>query len=333
MLKRISALALPLALSLFQPAARAQPAPEKFDVSPVKDAVTKLKQVPGAVQKVQGVLRAANFGPFELSGSCDFDRQWYCFGLPCQTWRWSWRFSGYEWLRGNLSGRYNDVLSAASQFDQRFSPIREWLTRTVPEFSRQLDAAATRLETAQAVLANQSASAAAKEAARKEILEAIGGLDKSLSQGTSQLQAGTASLGQFNQQLTRAIGNVEGARDVMNQTFQNDESRLDSGMSSWPCGQDDVRNKFRGTANGFRSQFESAVAAGKSFGLQSTESDRAVSTIVGTILNFHAGYTAVRDSLESASVTPAVAVQRLHLGVARSSWNDLATYARQQFGN
>jgi hypothetical protein len=333
MLRRISALALPLALVLIQPSARAQPASEKFDVSPVKDAVTKLKQVPGAVQKVQGVLRAANFGPFELSGSCDFDRQWYCFGLPCQTWKWSWRFGGYEWLRGNLSERYNDVLNAASQFDQRFSPIREWLTRTVPEFSRQLDEAATRMESAQGVLSNQAASAAAKEAAKKEILAAIGALDKNLTQGNSQLQAGTTSLLQFNQQLTRAIGNVEGARDVMDRNFKNDESRLDSGMSTWPCGQDDVRNKFRATANGFRSQFESAVAAGKSFGIQSTESDRAVSAILGTILNFHAGYTGVRDSLESASVTPAVAVQRLHLDVAKSSWKDLATYARQQFGN
>jgi hypothetical protein len=330
--KRISA-SLSLALLLAALPARAQTGPEKFDVAPVKDAINRLKQFPAAVQKVQGVVKNANFGPFEIGGKCDYNRQWYCLGLPCNTWKWSWKFPGYGWLRSNLSDRYATVSSVSSQFDQRFSPVKDWLTRTVPDFSRQLDAAADRMEKAQGVLSNSASTAAAKEAAKKEIVSALTDLDRSLQQGSSQLQAGMTSLSQFNQQISRAIGNVETGRQSMESMFANDERNMNSQMSGWPCGQDDVRNQYRGVANTVRGQFDGAINAGKNFGLQSADADKAVSTILGTILNFQAAYSGVLDSLESALLTPSAAVQRLHLGVAKTSWSDLAAYARQQFGN
>ena len=310
-----------------------QPPPDKYDVAPVKDAINKLKAFPGAVQKVQNVVKNANFGAFEIKGECDFDYQWYCLGFACQTWKWSWKFPGYGGLRESLSNRYSAVTRVSSQFDQRFSPVKDWLTKTVPEFSRQLDGAAGRMESAQAVLSNPSSNAAAKEVAKRDIVQALSDLDRSLAQGSTQLQAGLTSLSQFNEQLSAAIGSIEGLRPGMEQMFKDDDAQLNNHMKGWPCGQDDVHNKYRGVTSSVRGQFDGAINAGKSFGIQSVESDKAVSTILGTMLNFHAGYTAVLDSLESAKVTPSVAVQRLHLSVAKDSWRDLATYARQQFGN
>lgn len=328
--KRLSAHSLALALVLAALPAAAQP--EKFNVAPLKDAIGKLKQFPGAVEKVQAVIKGANFGPFEIGGECGFDRQWYCLGFPCKTLKWSWKFPGYNGLKSSLMDRYATVMSVSSQFDRRFSPVKEWLMQTVPDFSRQLEGAAGRMEKAQGVLSNSAATAAAKEAARKDILSALTDLDRSLARGSEQLKSGMTEMSEFNQQLSRAIGSVEGARPQMESMFAADEARMTENSRSWGCGQDDVRNQHRAVAASVRTQFEGAINAGKNLGLQSAESDKAVSTILGTILNFHAGYTAVLDSLESARVTPSVAVQRLHLDVAKSSWNELATYARQQFG-
>lgn len=310
----------------------AQTGPAQFNVSAVKDAVTKLRQFPAAVEKVQAVVKNANFGPFQIGGKCGYDHQWYCLGLPCKELHWSWNFPRFQSLRSSLADRYASVLSVSSQFDQRFAPVKDWLTRTVPEFSRQLDAAAARMEQAQGVLSNSGSSAAAKETARKDIVEALTNLDKSLATGSAQLQSGLSGLTQFNQQLSRAIGNVENSRQQMEAMFSSDERMMNDQLAKWPCGGDDARNQYRGIAGTVRNQFENAINAGKNFGIQSAESDKAVSTILGTILNFHAGYSSVLDSLESAKLTPSAAVQRLHLGAAKDSWSDLAAYARQQFG-
>src|SRR5271157_5170895 len=56
------------------------PVPQ-VDFAPVEDAIGNLKGLRASVEKVLTVIRATNFGPFKISGSCGYDPQWWAFGM------------------------------------------------------------------------------------------------------------------------------------------------------------------------------------------------------------------------------------------------------------
>jgi uncharacterized phage infection (PIP) family protein YhgE len=300
------------------------------DLTDGKGAIDRLKQLPGSVQKVREVVQAANFGPFEISGYCEYNWQWYCMFSNCNTWNWSWKFPNYTWLRSSLDQRYQSIQSVSAQFDARFLPVKSWLLNTLPAFSRQVDNISARIQAGDATIRKPGTPPAEVERARQDIIQAIDQLTGSLRQGSEQLSTGVSGLSAFNQQLNGSLQTLESARAGMEQMLSADQNNINRQMGSWPCGKDDALNGYNGIKTTVRTQFQNVIAAGRSFGLDSSQTDQSVSLILGRVLNLLNSYRNVLDSLRAAQITPAGAVQQLRLNVAAAAWRDLSTYARQQ---
>jgi len=181
---------------------------------------------------------------------------------PCNTFRWFWKFPGYTWLRDTLDRRYQDIQSVAGQFDGHFAPVKSWLLTTLPNFSAQFDASAERMRNDEAAIGKPGASATEIAAAKKNILDSIDAIAASLREGTAQLDAGTAGLLAFNQQLKRSLETIDGARDGMESMIAADEKKMNETMARWRCGAGDARNGYNGIRDTVRGQFNNVVACG-----------------------------------------------------------------------
>ncbi len=333
--------------SVGPPRASPQPGPQ-VDFAPVKDAIGNLKGLRASVEKVLTVIRATNFGPFKISGSCGYDPQWWAFGMDTKTWNWWWEFPNYTWLRNDLERRYQAVLAVDSQFNQRFSPLKTWLVTTLPQFSQQFDEASARIQNDQDAIKNATTTQSGGliipaqrkiDLAKNDILRTITQLNDSLQTGSDQLRSAQSSLSTFNQQLNGAIQQVSSGRNGMEQMIARDDTTFyKTGVpgkigpvGDWPCDANSGRAGYENIKKTVRDQFQSVVNAGQNFGVDSRKTDQAVSTILGTVLNLRTGYQGVLDNLKAAEITPAGAVQKLRLNVASAAWRDLADYARQQF--
>jgi hypothetical protein len=284
------------------------------------------------VQKVREVVKATNFGPFAISGSCGYNWKVYCFG-NCNNWNWWWKFPNYTWLQTSLDQQYQNIQSVSSQFDGRFSPVKSWLLNTLPGFSQQFDATAARIQADDETIRRPGTPPEEIERAKQDILQALDQMTGSLHQGTDQLRAGTAGLSSFNQQLNGALQTIENTRNGMEGMLSRDEKSMNETVGGWPCGADDARNGYNGVRTTVRTQFQNVVTAGQNFGLYSSQTDQSVSVILGRVLNLQNSYQNVLANLRAARITPAGAVQQLRLNVAGAAWRDLAAYARQQLGS
>jgi hypothetical protein len=307
-----------------------QVASAQDELAPAKAAITQLKQLPGAVQQVMTVVRATNFGPFEISGSCGFDRQWYCFGQPCKTFNWSWKFPNYTWLKDALAGRYNNIATIGGQFDGHFAPVKTWLTVTLPDFVNHFDAVSKDMLAEETTYSNVASTPEQKDAATKAIQAHFNDLGARLDSGSEQLRAGVVSLSNYNNQLNSAIGQVTGLRNNMTQMLVNDTTHMNNTVDGWPCDADDARNQYNGIKNTVNTQFDRVLTSAQQYGVQSADTDRAVSVILGTVVNFRSRYQGIQQNLQAARVTPAGAVQALRLQVTINTWRDFANFARQQ---
>jgi hypothetical protein len=302
------------------------------DNADARVAIDRLKQLPGSVQQVREVIKAANFGPFQIGGSCNYNGVWYCLWTNCTTFTWSWNFPNYTWLRSALDQRFQTIQAVSSQFEGRFAPVRAWLLDTLPALGSTLEASTARLEQAEATLRRPDASAAELEAARREIEQTIEATTAALRQGSARLQDGLAGLAAFNEQLKAVLQPLEDERAGMEQMIASDERRLNDEIGGWPCGTDGARNGYNGIRTTVRTQFQNVMNASQAFGVTATKTDESVSQILGRLLNLVNAHQQVLDSLRSAQVTPAGAVQQLRLHMAASAWDELASYARRELG-
>jgi hypothetical protein len=284
------------------------------DISSVKDGIGRLKGLPASVQEVVKVIGGTNFGPFEMDGRCEYDWNWYCFG-NCYYYKWSWAFPNYTWLKTDLQGKYQRVQNQASQFDAAFSPVRAWLTGSLPNISQQMDAAFSRMQ------AGDAAS----------VKNAVEQLDSQLNSSSSSLETGYKNLSGFNKTLNTLLEQAN-SRTAMEDVISRDQAAINGKVATYPCGAEEARNKYNGIRDTVRNQFSQVEAATRTFGVTSTRTDQDVSLVLGTLLTARGNVSSVLKSLQNASVTPAGAVQRLRLNVVAGQWRDLSDYARTQFG-
>lgn len=300
------------------------------DFAPAKAAINNLKQLPSAVSQVQIVVQATFFGPFEISGSCGYDRQWYCFGQPCRTFNWWWKFPNYTWFKDSLAANYNQVSAVAGQFDNRFSPIKNWMVTTLPQFSQQFDQESSKMNAAGQVVMNPQSSPAAVAQAKTDILQSLDRINAGLQPGIEQLNSGISSMSNFNSQLNQSLQRVNNLRSTLDQVIAADSSSMNQKLAEYPCGSDDARNKYNGIKNTVTSQFQNVQNAAQSYGVVSNQTDQSVSLILGTVLNFQTRYQGISQALKNAQISPAGAIQQLRITVAAAAWRDFANYASQQ---
>ena len=315
-----------MALSL---CAIADRAPAQEDLAPAKTAIVQLKQLPGSVQRVVAVIRTTNFGPFSIHGSCGYDSHWYCFG-DCKEFHWSWTFPGFAWLKEGLEQRYNNVANVAGQFDPNFAPVKNWLITTMPRFVTYLDGASKEMLANEQIVLSATASAEQKDAATKAIQSRFADIGTRLDEGSDQLRAGVVQLSNYNNQLNGALGQINAARQQMEQRFNSDTAQMNQKLGSYPCGDGDARNQYNGVKGTVTNQFNQVVSAAEQVGVVSGQTDKAVSLILGTVVNLRSRYHGIQQNLQAAKITPAGAVQALRLQVTVNSWQDFANFARQQ---
>ena len=289
------------------------------DIAAAKAAIGRMKALPASVRQVITVINGTNFGPFEISGQCDYNWQWYCFFSNCNTLRWRWTFPSYIWLKTDLAQRYSRVQSHANSFDQAASPVKTWLTVSLPDISKQMDAASGQMQGADPA----------------KVKAAITQLDSQVSGSSDRLRTGYTSLTNFNETLKGLLAQAN-SRDALEGVIRTDEAGVNQELantSKFPCGADDVRNKYSRIRDTVRSQFSLVEQAGRNFGVTATQTDNDVSLVLGTVLALRGSIASVLKNLQSAAVTPAVAIQQLRLNVVAGQWRDLANYASQQLGN
>jgi hypothetical protein len=285
------------------------------DITLAKEGIGRLKGLPGSVEQVLVVIKGTNFGPFATEGRCEYDWNWYCFG-NCRYYQWSWTFPSYTWLKTDLAARYERVRNQASQFDAAFSPVKTWLVGSLPEISTQMESAFTRMQSGDV----------------SNVKGAIAQLDADLNASAGRLQSGFASLSGFNRALNTLLEQAS-SRDAMEGVIARDQAALNQQVGKFPCGADELRNKYNNVRDTVRAQFNQVAAAGQKFGVTSAQTDKDVSIVLGTLLATRGSVASVLKNLQNASVTPAGAVQQLRLKVVSSQWRDLSQYARQQLGN
>ena len=285
------------------------------DMATAKQAIVRMKALPASVQQVIVVIKATNFGPFKLSGKCGYDSHWYCFG-NCWDFTWSWEFPNYNWLKTNLEGSYNRVRDQAARFDQAFSPVKTWLTASLPDISRQMELASSRVASGKA----------------SDVKDALAQLDTQLKGGSGRLEAGLTTLSAFNKTMTDLL-QAANSRDTMESVIKRDADALNNKVSTYPCGADDARNQYKTVQNSVRGQFDNVAQAGRNFGVTSVQTDNDVSIVLGTLLATRGSVDGVLKNLQNATLTPVAAVQQLRLKVVAAQWQELSDFARQQLGN
>jgi len=285
------------------------------DITLAKEGIGRLKGLPGSVQQVIAVVQATNFGPFETSGTCGYDSNWYCFG-NCWNYNWRWTFPNYTWLKTDLAARYDRARNQASQFDAAFSPVKTWLVVSLPEIGKQMELASTRMQGGDAA----------------NVKGAVAQLDTELNASAGRLDSGFKSLSVFNRALNTLLEQAS-SRDAMEGVISRDQAALNKKLAEYPCGADDARNKYNNIRDTVRAQFNQVAATGQKFGVTSAQTDKDVSVVLGTLLASQGSIASVLKNLQNASVTPAGAIQQLRLKVVSGQWRDLSDYARQQLGN
>lgn len=295
-----------------------------------KAAIDRLKQLPGSVSRVQALIQNTSYGPFQISGSCDHDRQWYCLGMACKTFHWGWSFPNYVWFKDSLAARYNQVSAVSQQFDSRFAPVRNWMLTSLPQFSQQLDQESAIMAAANQVVTDPQAAPAAVASAKAEISASLQRILAKLQPGLRQLNEGVASLSSFNSQLNQSLSSVNDLRSNLDSVVNADKAKMDQQLGDYPCGDGDARAQYSGIENTVISQFQGVQNAAQSFGVTSNQTDTAVSLILGTVMNFQNRYQGISQALNAAQLSPAGAVQQLRINVAAASWRDFAQYADSQ---
>lgn len=304
---------------------------QEDDFAPAKAAIANLKQLPASVARVQTVIQGTSYGPFEISGSCGYDKQWYCLGMACKTFNWWWKFPNYTWFKDSMASRYSEVSSVSQQFDNRFAPVKSWLVNSVPQFSQLLDKESETLANAGQIAAAPNSSPEDIARAKADVLASLDRIATGLQPGIQQLNGGISSLSTFNSQLNQSLQRVNDLRTSLDRVVSSDKSQMNAKLGEYPCGDGDARSQYSGIENKVTSQFQNVQAAAQSFGVSSHQADNDVSTILGTVLTFQNRYQGVSQALKLAQISPAGAVQQLRINVVTASWRDFAQYAVKQF--
>src|SRR4051812_29982535 len=216
-------------------------APAQDDLAPSRQALADLESLPAAVQQVQAVIRATNFGPFNISGSCGYDNNWYCFG-DCRTSHWGWTFPGFVWLKDALAERFAEVSTVSGRLDASFAPVRSWLLDTLPQFMSGFYLISKEMRSLEAVITSPASSPEQKAAAAQTLPEYFEGLKQLLDFQSDQLRTAVIGLSNYNAQLNGALGQIAELRQAMDQRVAYDTEEMNKKMAEWPCGGDDARN-------------------------------------------------------------------------------------------
>jgi hypothetical protein len=292
--------------------------------SPFQDAVAAIAQLQTDMTSSISVINAANLGPYNLGGSCDYD---CILGVCWKTYHWNWPLD-FQYLRVPLQGAVQQVGNAASQFDSAFQPARNWLKVTLPQFSADFTNQTNTILTTNAAIVAAGGRATAAQIATLQA--AFADIINGLNVGQQQMQTATSAMGDFNNQLNACVSELS-------EVTSQQQSYIDNWMSttwnnfvgSMDCGSSDADNQVNGAIGTFNTAIAQIQTSFNTLQSDGNAVATAVDQLVGTFTNINDQYGLVAGQISQSQSYPAGAISDLHLDIAANEWNQLAQYAQQ----
>lgn len=291
--------------------------------SPFQSAIAALAKLQADLGSSISVIDAANFGPYNLGGSCSYD----CVIVCWKTYDWSWKLD-FENLRGPLTDIVQNLGASASQFAAAFQPARLWLKGILPQFSANFQAQAQTIEQLNAAIIAQGGVPTVLQIV--QLRKAFGEIINGINIGEQQMRIAISAMVEFNQQLsgyTTALTAVtteekNSITNWINTTWNNFVNQME-------CGQSDAQNQV----NQAISTFTTAIGQVQtSFQVLQSDGDAvatAIEQLVGTFANINDQYGLVAGQIGESQSYPAGPIANLHLNIAAEEWAQLAQYAQQ----
>jgi hypothetical protein len=296
-------------------------------VTETKVAIDQLLALKTKIPQLASQIGAINFGPFSFSGKCDYNKQWYCFGLPCNTEKWTYK-PNFGSGKAAVQSAYQNLGNVAKSFDSGFSATRQWLLTTVPQMSAAFGNASTAVDAAVKQYNDASSNPAQKTEAKTLIIHEIENLISQLNASQTSLRAAVSGVSRFQQSYARAYERVGSAEQYVAGMFASAEKSVNN--YPFHCGRPACMAQLKAAEASMRVGMNIVKASAKAASGDATAVDNASSKLLGSLVALQGNTNGVLTSLNNAKITPTGAVQQLRLAVAQQQWNQLADYARQK---
>jgi hypothetical protein len=295
--------------------------------------ITEYKQLYLHITAVRNRLATTDFGPYFRSGNCEG----FHWSLKLDSKREGPRsYSAPSIIKDGLTAAVEATLKASYGFDGAYTPVQNWLLKTLPASSNRFD-----VETANLL-------AYSEQGQTEKLASLVAQLDTDIQVMEKELQSGFLSLTKFSKDMQTA-GRDAVDRDLRAQMewlfarqekglrfeIQTGEDNASSDVNgprnygrAWPaCAQKAALDSFYDYRDTYREKFNSIAAA---LANASGEGDNAawMPTILAKIAEIQRRYESVRTRLKNAQVAPAGAVQELRILTAQLAVSNLAKYAR-----
>ncbi len=294
---------------------------ELLDLGTAKQAVSTLTDYPAKIHVAATSAANVPMGPWSFSVSCSYS---------CGK---DFRASGrvdFSGPRGMLQAVLVETENYAKTFNAEWEFVNLWMAQTLPQMAADFHTAeAAVAQAVRELQQNGQVSPATRAAVDNSLAALLTVLDASkqeLTKGNSALSAWEQQLSKYEAEIGTARGNLEAAASQALAAVKND-------IAKYPCGQDDAMRQY----NTFKGQLSSATASFQqiftTLGGQSTAAHRAVSVLLGTVVNFISKYTPVIAGVQKAQGAQlGTVLQKFDLTIAANQWQGLADYAKQQLG-
>lgn len=290
--------------------------------TPATNALAAIAQLQADIVSSAAAVRNANLGPFELSGSCDYD----CFiGICMKTYEWSWPLDFSE-IRPDLQQAVAELSNAAGQFGGAFASSREWLKGTLQQFSAEFT------QQAQIIISSNQQIMQAGGTPNMLLVMKVMAAFETITDG---LEAGQAQMAQATQAAAQFVQTLSGIESGLSPMLASLQTSINAGVNnaqtnfinSMSCGQGDASVQI---ATAIATFNVSIATIQNSFNTLSNDIgafQNSNGQFVSSLVSLLDQYKNVASQVNIAGQYPAGAIQDLHLDIAANEWAQLAQYA------
>ncbi len=290
--------------------------------TPATNALAAIAQLQADIVSSAAAVRTANLGPFELSGSCDYD----CFiGICMKTYSWSWPLDFSE-IRPDLQQAVAELSNAAGAFGGAFASSREWLKGTLQQFSAQFTQQAQII-----ITTNQQIMQAGGTPNMLLIMKVMVAFETI----TDGLEAGQAQMAQATQAAAQFVQTLSGIESGLSPLLASLQGSINAGVNhaqtnfinSMSCGQGDASVQIAAAIATFNVSIATIQNSFNTLSNDIGAFQNSNGQFVSSLVSLLDQYKNVASQVNIAGQYPAGAIQDLHLDIAANEWAQLAKYA------
>lgn len=260
-------------------------------------------------------VSSANFGPIEISDSCDYDCNF-------KEWRWWFTFDGRAALPFPAT---LGVMDCGSVYTTAFATVTSLFgsfAGTTAELEQQVGV----------IDAIDEKVRKEGEPTRQQVLDLIAAFKAANAAVTSSEHANDTSI----QEISAFDSQYQGYSGALQAQVTSTQQSFDEDITQWrnkllgdaKCGTGTLTSKFQGVTETVNASVASLspsfTAVRTSFGAALT----AVSRVLGNLVAMQASYSAVLDALSDAEkLDPTSPIRQVKLDLAKKTFTSLVSYA------